>query len=135
MRRDRRPPRGPAAPARKPDPVVRTIAVADIGEALAAGLRDFQAAPLFGLFFGGIYALGGIAIVMAASSWGMLYLAYPLAAGFALIGPFVAVGLYEVSRMRERGETLDWRAGAGRRLRPGPARARLDVARHASSSS
>jgi uncharacterized membrane protein len=103
-----------AAPAkRRPDPVVMRIKGADVAEALAAGLRDFQAAPLYGLFFGGIYALGGLALVITASSWGLLYLAYPMAAGFALIGPFVAVGLYEVSRLRERGEALEWRKVLG----------------------
>lgn len=96
-----------AGPARR-DPVVRTIRPADVAEAVAAGLRDFQAAPLFGLVFGGLYALGGWVIVRAVASWGLLYLAYPLAAGFALIGPFVAVGLYEVSRLRERGEAITW---------------------------
>lgn len=95
---------------RRPEPVIRTISRHDVVEALAAGLRDFQAAPLYGLFFGGIYALGGIVIVMSAASWGLAYLAYPLAAGFALIGPFVAVGLYEVSRRREAGEPLGWGA-------------------------
>jgi uncharacterized membrane protein len=33
----------------------------------------------------------------------MSYLAYPLAAGFALIAPFVAAGFYELSRQREQG--------------------------------
>ncbi|WP_406858342.1 DUF2189 domain-containing protein [Alsobacter sp. KACC 23698] len=93
---------------RRPDPQVRAATVADIGEALAEGLRDFQAAPLYGLFFGGVYALGGVAMALAATAWGMIYLVYPLAAGFALIGPFVAVGLYEVSRRREKGEPLGW---------------------------
>ncbi len=87
----------------KVDPVVRRITAADIAEALALGLRDFQAMPLYGLAFGALYALGGIVIVLSLTRLGMVYLAYPLAAGFALIGPFVAIGLYEVSRRREAG--------------------------------
>jgi len=87
----------------KVDPVVRPIAAADIAEALALGLRDFQAKPLYGLAFGVLYAAGGIVILLCLTAFGMVYLAYPLAAGFALIGPFVAIGLYEVSRRRESG--------------------------------
>jgi uncharacterized membrane protein len=88
----------------KIDPVVRRITAHDIAESLGEGLRDFQAAPLFGLAFGGIYAAGGIAILLSLTAFGMVYLAYPLAAGFALVGPFVAVGLYDVSRQREAGQ-------------------------------
>ena len=87
----------------KADPVVRRIAAADIAEALSQGGRDFQAVPLYGLAFGAVYAGGGIAILLCLTAFGMVYLAYPLAAGFALIGPFVAIGLYEVSRRREAG--------------------------------
>jgi uncharacterized membrane protein len=87
----------------KADPVVRRIAAADIAEALGQGLRDFQASPLYGLAFGAFYAAGGISILLCLTAFGMIYLAYPLAAGFALIGPFVAIGLYEVSRRREAG--------------------------------
>jgi uncharacterized membrane protein len=83
------------------DPVVRRIAAADIAEAVSQGLRDFQAVPLYGLALGAFYAAGGIAIVLCLTAFGMVYLAYPLAAGFAMIGPFVATGLYEVSRRRE----------------------------------
>src|SRR6201987_4380174 len=90
----------------KTDPVVRPIAAADIAEALGQGLRDFQAMPLPGLMFGALYAAGGLAIVLSLTALGMVYLAYPLAAGFALIGPFVAVGLYEVSRRREAGQPV-----------------------------
>jgi uncharacterized membrane protein len=90
----------------KIDPVVRRIMVADIADALAHGLRDFQALPLYGLVFGALYAAGGIVIVLCLTQLGMVYLAYPLAAGFALIGPFVALGLYEVSRRREAGEPV-----------------------------
>jgi uncharacterized membrane protein len=85
----------------KVDPVVRSISVADVAEALSAGLRDFQAVPLYGLAFGALYAAGGNAILLCLTAFGLVYLAYPLAAGFALIGPFVAIGLYEMSRRRE----------------------------------
>jgi hypothetical protein len=88
----------------KSDPVVRPIAVHDVVEALIQGLRDFQAAPFYGLAFGAFYALGGMLIVLSVVKLGMSYLAYPLAAGFALIGPFVAIGLYEVSRRLEAGQ-------------------------------
>jgi len=86
------------------DPVVRRITAADVVEALGRGLRDFQARPFYGLLFGALYAGGGIFIVLSVTALGMVYLAYPLAAGFALVGPFVAIGLYEVSRQREAGE-------------------------------
>jgi len=93
----------------KVDPVVRCITAADIAEALGKGLRDFQAAPLYGLAFGALYAGGGIVILLSLTAFGMIYLAYPLAAGFALLGPFVAIGLYEVSRRREAGQQLSVR--------------------------
>ena len=90
----------------KADPLVRRIAAADIAEALSEGLRDFQAMPFYGLAFGAFYAAGGIAIVLCLTAFGLVYLAYPLAAGFAMIGPFVATGLYEVSRRREAGQPV-----------------------------
>jgi uncharacterized membrane protein len=90
----------------KSDPIVRRISIADVAEALVQGLRDFQAAPSYGLLFGAVYAAGGILIVLSVTALGMSYLAYPLAAGFALLGPFVAIGLYEVSRRRETGQPL-----------------------------
>ena len=94
----------------KVDPVVRRITAADIVESLVAGVRDFQALPLYGLTFGAFYAAGGILILLSLTAFGMAYLAYPLTAGFALIGPFVAIGLYEVSRRREAGEPISFGA-------------------------
>jgi uncharacterized membrane protein len=93
-----------------PDPVVRPVTVSDIIESLADGMRDFQDVPVYGLTFGALYAGGGILIVLSVSVLGAGYLAYPLAIGFTLIGPFAAVGLYEVSRRRETGEPLSWPA-------------------------
>ncbi|MGE0563152.1 MAG: DUF2189 domain-containing protein [Pseudolabrys sp.] len=101
------------------DPVVRRIAVADVVEALAQGLRDFQALPRFGLAFGALYAAGGLAILGTIIYLGISYLAYPIAAGFSLIGPFVAAGLYDVSRRREAGEPPSWR-GMWRAVRARP---------------
>ena len=90
----------------KVDPVVRRIRTADIAEALGQGLRDFQAMPLYGLLFGALYAGGGVVILLCLTAFGLVYLAYPLAAGFALLGPFVAIGLYEMSRRREAGQPV-----------------------------
>ncbi|CAN1519460.1 COG5473 Predicted integral membrane protein [Rhabdaerophilaceae bacterium] len=92
------------------DPVVRPITRADIADSFAAGLRDFQAQPLYGMVFGGFYAAGGIAILLTITAFQMTYLAYPLASGFALLGPFVALWLYEVSRRRESGENISFGA-------------------------
>lgn len=97
-----------AAPA-STFPVIREITINDVHAAFYEGLADFRAAPSFGLFFGGVYAIGGILLVLVMSALQASYLAYPMAAGFALIGPFVAVGLYEVSRRRELGLPLLWR--------------------------
>lgn len=96
------------APVLRRDPAIRRIGRSEIVDALSAGARDFQAHPAFGLFFGGVYALGGLAILACALLWDLVYLVYPLAAGFVLIGPFIAVGLYEVSRRREQGQAPSW---------------------------
>jgi uncharacterized membrane protein len=104
----------PSAAAAPPvDPTVRVISFADINEAWAQGLRDFRAAPAYGLVFGGFYAAGGIIISLGITALGLGYLAYPLAAAFALIAPFAAVGLYEVSRRREVGLVPSWHAVLG----------------------
>lgn len=95
-----------AAGARVPE--VNRIGWGDILEALRLGASDFRRAPKFGLFFGGVYAAGGWVmawlLAVAEAPWLML----PLALAFPLIGPFVAVGLYDVSRRLERGEPLRW---------------------------
>lgn len=96
-----------AAAAPVPFPVIRTITFADVREALRLGVEDMRAAPFYSLLFGAIYALGGIMLTLMMTRLGMGYLVYPLLAGFVLIGPFVAIGLYEISRRRERGLPID----------------------------
>ena len=89
-------------------PSVRRIGLGDIGHALAEGVRDFSRAPLFGLFFGAIYAFGGWTIIALLYWLRMPYLAYPMAMGFALVAPFVVTGVYDVSRRLQTGEPLTW---------------------------
>lgn len=91
-----------AAPAY---PVVRKIGVQDLKEALAEGLADFLARPSHLVFLGLIYPVAGIWIVVGNS----LPLLFPLLSGFALIGPFAAIGLYEMSRCRELGLDTSWK--------------------------
>ncbi|MEM9495348.1 MAG: DUF2189 domain-containing protein [Pseudomonadota bacterium] len=99
-----------AAPPRLAPPVINTVTIADLRAALKAGLSDFSKTPLMGLFFGAFYAAGGAFMVAAAAVMDMGWVVYPLMAGFALIGPFTAVGLYEISRTLERGEQPTWGA-------------------------
>jgi uncharacterized membrane protein len=96
-----------------PDTVARDLAAADLIDALRAGWRDFLAHPVFGLFFGGIYVGAGLLIWAVLFRGGQVAWLVPAAAGFPLLAPFVAVGLYEVSRRREAGLPLKWSAVLG----------------------
>ena len=92
---------------RQPD--VQKLGFGDLVWALLCGLEDFRRAPLFGLFFGGVFVLGGLLAVALLSAFGELWLIIPIGIGFPLVGPFAAAGLYEISRRLERGEPLTWR--------------------------
>lgn len=89
---------------------IRRITGAEIATALRRGFSDYLAHLPYGLFFGAIYAAGGMFIVAALSIYHMPWLIIPVAIGFPLIGPFIAVGLYEVSRRREKGLPITWGA-------------------------
>jgi len=91
---------------------VLRVTTDDIATILRLGSRDFRAAPLYGLGVAGIYTLGGWLLVLLLLSFGLPYLVYPLAAGFALIAPFIATAFYAISRCLERNEPLSW-AGIG----------------------
>ena len=89
-----------------PMPKVRAITATDLADAFKAGARDFAAKPLFGLAIGLACALFGIAIVACIVWLDIPWMIYPFAIGFPLIGPFLAVGLYEVSRRLSMGEPV-----------------------------
>jgi uncharacterized membrane protein len=89
-------------------PAIRKIGVEDIRHALLRGVEDFMAKPSHMMFVCVIYPLVGFFLGALTLGYNALPLLFPLAAGFALIGPLAAVGLYEISRRRERGLASTW---------------------------
>jgi uncharacterized membrane protein len=92
-------------------PTIRRIGVADIKDALAKGLTDFAAFRDDVVLICIVYPVAGLILARLAFGDGLLPLVFPLASGFALIGPFAAVLLYEMSRRREQGLGVSWGDG------------------------
>ena len=82
---------------------VRSISLGDLRDSLRAGLADFRLMPTYLILLALIYPLVGLVAARWAAGRDVLPLLYPLVTGFALVGPLAAVGLYELSRRRERG--------------------------------
>lgn len=89
-------------------PAVRRIDVSDLREVLAKGLGDFAAYRTDVIFLCIIYPVAGLILSRLAFDYGMVPLIFPLASGFALLGPVAAMGLYEMSRRREQGIPTTW---------------------------
>jgi uncharacterized membrane protein len=89
------------AGARPAQPVIRRIGFSDLQEALAKGVDDFYAMPTHAMFLCVIYPVVGFLLARLAFGYSILPLLYPLASGFALVGPVAALGIYELSRRRE----------------------------------
>ncbi len=92
------------------DVVIRKLQNRDIYQALAAGWNDFKTAPRYGLAVGGLHVAVGWLTILLVRLYGLHFLAYPLLTGVALVTPFSAAALYEVSRRLEKGENLSWGA-------------------------
>lgn len=88
---------------------VRRIGGSDLAAALRAGIDDFAHQPSQIVFLMLIYPIVGLFLARAVLGHDIAPLLFPLAAGFALLGPFAAVGLYEISRRREAGLDHGWR--------------------------
>jgi uncharacterized membrane protein len=84
-------------------PAIRQIGFDDLKAALRDGWSDFTAMPSHAIFLCIIYPVVGIVLAQFIFGFAMLSFLFPLAAGFALIGPIAALGLYELSRRREAG--------------------------------
>jgi uncharacterized membrane protein len=84
--------------------VIRKIGLSDLSDALRLGWEDFKAMPSHAIVLCVIYPVLGLVLFRMVLGYSVLPLLFPLAAGFTLVGPFAALGLYELSRRRERGE-------------------------------
>jgi uncharacterized membrane protein len=89
-------------------PRIRTITTMDLRDALWRGWEDFMAQPSHLVFIALIYPVAGIVIANLTVTYNIFPLLFPLLGGFALLGPFAAIGLYEISRRRERGMNSSW---------------------------
>ena len=87
---------------------VRQITLTDLREALARGFDDFAAFRTDVAFLCVVYPIVGLVLARLVFGYDLLPLLFPLASGFALVGPVAAVGLYEMSRRREAGAEAGW---------------------------
>ena len=94
--------------AHSPAPAIRRIASRDVWQSLRQGFSDFQAYRSDVIFLCATYAIIGVVMARLAFGSDLLPLLFPLASGFAIIGPLAAVGLYEMSRRREQGAQVGW---------------------------
>jgi uncharacterized membrane protein len=97
------------AVASRHDPVVRKIKAVEIWEVLQKGTSDFWAMPTHLFFLTLIYPVVGLMLARLIFGYDVLPLLFPIMAGFALVGPIAALGLYEISRRRELGFEPDWK--------------------------
>jgi len=94
-------------------PVIRRIALDDLRQALREGYDDFGDNRTDVVFLCLFYPIVGLVLARLASGYNFLPLVFPIASGFALLGPLAGVGLYEMSRRRERGVESGWTTAFG----------------------
>lgn len=87
-------------------PGIRTVEMDRPWFWLAAGWRDFMRAPAVSLSYGFLFSIAGYVVIYGLYALDMFYLILPLAAGFMLVGPVAAIGLYDVSRRLEAGQQV-----------------------------
>jgi uncharacterized membrane protein len=91
-------------------PAIHKIGISDLRDALEKGIDDFAAMPTHSIFVIFIYPVMGLILLRLSFGYDMLPVIFPLIGGFALLGPFTAIGLYEMSRRREQGLPASWDA-------------------------
>jgi uncharacterized membrane protein len=90
------------------DFTINDLTVSDLKDALRKGWADFMAMPSHLIFLVAIYPICAFLLAQLTYSFDLLPLFFPLVAGFAILGPFVGVFLYEISRRRELGLEPTW---------------------------
>jgi uncharacterized membrane protein len=93
---------------RAPRPQVAKIAMGDLGDAIERGFQDFAVYRTDVIFLCVVYPVIGLVLARLVLGQGMFQLLFPVTSGFALIGPFIGLGLYEMSRRREQGGPVSW---------------------------
>ena len=96
----------PREHAERTTPVVRRIEVRDLWEALRQGVGDLGASRADAVFVALVYPIAGLVLAQLILNQDLLPLVFPLVSGFALVGPIAAIGLYEISRRREKGAAV-----------------------------
>lgn len=99
---------GPEIGTQAARPEIRRIALIDLKLVLLEGFRDFANCRTDVIFVCLIYPVVGLVLAYVTASQSLLPLLFPLFSGFALIGPFAGVGVYEMSRRREQGNPISW---------------------------
>lgn len=84
-----------------PFPVVREVGLFACFGWLAKGFADMRAMPGGSLFYGGCFAFMGLVLTTVFRH--AYHLTSALVCGFLLLGPFLSLGLYDLSRQREKG--------------------------------
>ena len=97
-----------SAASTQAEPEIRRISLGDLGSALSEGIKDFMAIPTQLIFLCILYPIIGLVAARSAGDETLLPLLFPLVAGLALVGPVLAVGIYELSRRRDAGLPLSW---------------------------
>ncbi|MEM7299561.1 MAG: DUF2189 domain-containing protein [Pseudomonadota bacterium] len=87
---------------------IKTISAADVRAAFMDGVADFKRKPGLSLFFGAVYAVFGVVFVTGLLVFDKIWMVVPAGVGFPLVAPFVAVGLYEMSRRFKAGQSFTW---------------------------
>lgn len=94
-------------------PDIRKISIGDVRAAIRAGYEDFKQQPSHAVFLAMLYPILCIVLIVTVAGYELHPLVYPLIAGFSLLGPLAALGLYEMSRRAESGEPIHWRQAFG----------------------